>query len=369
MRMRWKGWMGLALAAGALTACDTGTGPVTLDSFDAEAALDDYQAMDQVLGSEGWKGFVAMGGAVSLETFGPSVQIALGSAMDVAELRGSAQGGAAAARRFAGRMVELGAMSPRAAAAPIISTLHRGKTFVYDPDAGRYMVDESLTGAPATGVRFIVYRDVGGKPDVAQPLGHADLIDEGDGSVQDIALRLLVVEGDRTVLNYRATLDENAGHGAITVGGFIRGDVDQLDFNIDVSGSEGSDQSALDVDFNVRIDNRAFEIQGSVHGVEQGKSEMGDVDLTVRHGSESLRVDVSGTESTVSGTFYLNGDVFATISGDPDEPTFTSADGDPLTGAEALVLHRIVDIVEDVFDLFEDLLDPVDDLLILAVIL
>ena len=68
--------MALAFLSGALVACDTGTGPGSLAEFDAEAALEDYRTLDRVLGSEGWKGFLAMGGAVSMETFGPAVEIA-----------------------------------------------------------------------------------------------------------------------------------------------------------------------------------------------------------------------------------------------------------------------------------------------------
>ena len=36
---------------------------------------------------------------------------------------------------------------------------------------------------------------------------------------------------------------------------------------------------------------------------------------------------------------------------------------------EVLVLHRIVDTVEDVFDFLEDLIDPIDDLVILGIVL
>ena len=68
-------------------------------------------------------------------------------------------------------------------------------------------------------------------------------------------------------------------------------------------------------------------------------------------------------------TVYLNGDVFATVSGDAGSPTILGASGNPVTGVELLVLQRVVDTVEDVFDLLEDLLDPVDDLVFLGMLL
>lgn len=357
-------WMALAFLTGALVACDTGTGPGSLAEFDAEAALEDYRTLDRVLGSEGWKGFLAMGGAVSLETFGPAVEIALSAPRDLRGLRDGS-----GARALATRLLAAGAR-PHAAAAPVISPQNRGTTFVYDATLDRYVADPQRAGAPADGVRFIVYRErSGGRPDPAQEIGHADLIDEGDGSSVDIALRLVVVQGDRTVLDYRTTLDENGADGSITVSGFVRDDNDRLDFDIAARGSERPDRSALDVEFSMGVDNRDFEIVGAVSGAEEGRSESGDIDVQVRHGRESLRVDLTGTGTSISGTVHLNGDTFATVGGDPDAPTFTSGDGDPLTHPELLVLYRVVDVVEDVFDLFEDLLDPLDEIVLLAVIL
>jgi len=57
------------------------------------------------------------------------------------------------------------------------------------------------------------------------------------------------------------------------------------------------------------------------------------------------------------------------VTGDAGDPVIASANGDPLTLGEFLVLRHIVDGVEDVFDFLEDLLDPVDELVILASIL
>ena len=87
MMRHTRTWMALAFLSGALVACDTGTGPGSLAEFDAEAALEDYRTLDRVLGSEGWKGFLAMGGAVSMETFGPAVEIALSAPRDLRGLR------------------------------------------------------------------------------------------------------------------------------------------------------------------------------------------------------------------------------------------------------------------------------------------
>ena len=354
----------LAIAAAALTACDTSTGPIDLDSFNAEAALEDYRAMDAIKDSDGWRGFLAMGKSVSLQTFAPPLGVALMSARDLSDLR-EADG----ARAYATELIKLSRESLHAAGAPIISTPNRGKTLIYDDAIGDYRIDETRTGAPANGVRIIIYKeDSAGNPNPAIEIGYADLIDNGDNSAEDISLRLVAVEGSLTVLDYAFTLDENGGKGAASVSGFLQDDTNKLDFSIDLTGSEGPDAEAFDADFRMAVASRNFEIRGSVKHSMQGARETADVDLTVTHGSESLSVDVSGTETTIDGVIRLNGDVFVNITGNPDDPTITKPEGE-LTQADILVLHRVLDVVEDVFDFLEDLMDPVDEIVLLAAVL
>ena len=94
--------------------------------------------------------------------------------------------------------------------------------------------------------------------------GHADLIDEGDGSAEDIVLHLIVEQNGSTVLDYRTTLDENANRGALTVHGFLLGDGVRLDFDIEAVGTETEARTTLDVAFDLRIDARDFSITGNV---------------------------------------------------------------------------------------------------------
>jgi hypothetical protein len=366
----WTRPLTLALAAAVLTGCESSTEPDDPQTFDAELALADYEALEGVLASNSMAGFRAMAAGVTF--FGGS-EAELAMAM-AASLEGPAD--PQSARAFAGKMAGLASRAGlEVARNPIISVFRRGKTFVYDPDLGRYVMDQELEGAPETGVRFILYSPAGnGKPDPSDPVGHADLIDLGDTSEEKISLRLVVVEGlvppGDTILDYSATLDVMEQGGKISVNGFLRGDEHQLDFNIVVEGSDQPGQAATDVNFTMGISSLDFSIVGSVTGVENDSGELGTVELTVRHGTDaSFQVDVQGTESTIQGTFMLNGNLFATVSGHPDSPTFTGASGGPLTLVEALVLRQMVDSAEDVFDLFEDLLDPMDELILLALIL
>ncbi len=362
----WKNRLSRLATIAALgtfaAACESTTGPDLETEFDTQAALADYQAMDAAFGSDGFAGFQVLDNRTPFG--GAAINVV--AAMDAPT---AADGGRAYALNLAHRIRAANAtQSP--AAAPIISQTYRGVTFVYDPVSDDYAPDLTRTGAPATGVRFILYElDAAGMPIVEQENGHADLVDEGDGSVEDVVLHLIVVQNESTVLDYRTTLDENANRGALTVHGFLQGDGVRLDFHIEAVGTETEAQTTLVVAFELRVDARDFSITGNVSGIEEGTEGEGDIDLTVRHRTHSIRVDVTGSGGMIEGTFFLNGDIFATVSGPADNPTFLGQGGEPLTVGEGLVLHRIVDALEDVFDFLEDLLDPIDDLVIIAIIL
>ncbi len=358
--------LALTALAGLLTACETGTEPSEKASFDADRALEDYAAMDSVLASPGMDGFRALAQGVTFQSLGGEVTFAAGVA---AELRGLQL--PSDSRAFARDLATLVAgAEPGPAANPIISSFRRGKTFVYDAELGRYVMDPALEGAPATGVRFILYAPgAGGRPDPAAEVGYADLIDEGDDSPEEVALRLTVVEDGTTVLDYRTTVDILADGGTVTVQGFVQGKYDRLDFDIRVTGTAGGDSAAMDVAFEMGIAQRDFLITGSVQGTHADSGGTGEIHLLVQHGTDSFSVEAVGTDDSLDGTIHLNGELFATMEGDPDSPTITGSAGGDLTWAEALVLHRILDASEDVFDLFEDLIDPVDELVIIALIL
>jgi len=326
----------------------------------------DYEALDGILASPGMEGFRALAQGVTFGSFGQAVTFAAGVAEDLS-LLGEPGGGRALASQLARSAADVG-FGP--AENPIISSFRRGKTFVYDPSLGRYVMDPALAGAPATGVRFILYEPgPDGRPDPEKEMGYADLIDEGDDSLEEIALRLVVVEGVDTILDYRTTVDVLAQGGEVTVDGFLQGDTERLDFHIQVAASAGGDGATLDISFEMAIENRAFSIGGSVKGAAGDSGAGGEITLLVRHGTDSFSLEAAGSDAEILGAVYLNGELFATVEGDPNSPTIRGAGGGEITWAEILVLRRILDWAEDVFDLFEDLLDPVDELVIIALIL
>ncbi|HEX6134397.1 MAG TPA: hypothetical protein VFZ24_10540 [Longimicrobiales bacterium] len=352
----------LALAIVVAAGCQDGTGPGSLERLDTEAVLADYQAMDAVLQSTGWKSFQMTAASMDAATLGaaPAAAMQAGAALD-----GLAAGDS---REFARAMTGVASASTGTASGPLISDANRGKTFVYDAVSHSWVIDPSRTDAPANGVRFIIYEPAGAEPDPTKPIGHADLIDLGDASA-GIALRLVVVEDDLTVLDYHTTLDGADGSGRITVTGFVQNTRDRLDFEIDVRGQNVGGVERGDITFELAIADREFRVLGDIHGEKQNGSEQGSVDLTVRHGASSFRVDVENDGGQLSGFIDLNDAPFATVSGAEHQPVFRTPSGDDINGAQALVLWRVFDITEDVFDLFEDLVEPIAGLVIIAIIL
>jgi len=321
--------LAIVIAAG----CQDSTGPRSSE-LDTQAALADYAAMDAVLESSIWESF----------------------RMTAEGMESTALGGAQAGAGF------------YTSGAPLISDDNRGKTFVWDADADRWVADPELTDAPENGVRFILYEPMGAEPDPTKPIGHADLIDLGD-TAEGIALRLIVVDGDLTVVDYTTTLAGAEGNGRVTVDGFVQNTRDKLDFEIDVRGQNTGSIERGDITFTMGIADREFSVSGDVHGQKQDGSEHGTVDLTVRHGAASFRVDVESENDQLSGFIDLNDAPFAVVSGTDGHPVFKTSSGGEITGAHALVLWRVFDVTEDVFDLFEDLIEPIAGLVIIAVIL
>jgi hypothetical protein len=348
----------VAVAAG----CQDTTGPSSLDRLDANAVLRDYAAIDSVLSSRAWTSFQMAANGMNAATIGGGAAAAVSGAQ---ELKQVATGDA---RAFATAMAGVAAGADGASQGPLISDFNRGRTYIYDAQGDRWLIDPSRTDAPATGVRFIIYEPNGAKPDPTKPIGHADIIDLGD-NVEGIALRLVVVDGSMTVVDYTTTLNGDNGSGRITVDGFIQNQRDRLDFDVDVHGQNVGGAEQADVTFELGIAAREFSVTGDLHADKQGGVEAGTVDLLVRHGAQSFRVDIENQAGQLAGVIDLNDAPFATVSGPAHRPVFTTPSGDPIRGLHALALWRIFDVTEDVFDLFEDLLEPIAGLVIIAIIL
>lgn len=359
---------GIAAAVLALTvaACDTGTSPEMPAELDAEAARAGFEAMQVAMGSDDLSSFRALAGRTP---FGGS-PAAIGSValMTTADPGGNGRAFALDLARRMGAVASAPAAAP--ASGPIISGWHRGSTFVYDPDIDEYRPDLTLEGAPSTGVRFLLYEvDAHGKPIPGEEIGYADLVDEGDGSVEDIVLRLRVVQHSTTLLDYRTTLDHDATSAALTVDGFLIGDGTRLEFDLAVAAEGAQGAARIDLDFELGVPEHDLTVVGFVSGVEEDEEGQGDVVLDIRSGADHIGVEMTGANGVLDGTVLVNGAPFALVRGAAGDPDVTNPSGDALTLTEIVLLHGIVKVVEDVFDLVEDLVEPVGAIVLLGFIL
>ena len=365
-RFRTAAFAALAVVAAG---CETGTDPDVVESFDAEAALADMQALESAFETGDLAGFAALGGRTPFGGAPAGIGIVTNLGAPSA-----ADGGRAWADELASRMIRAyDEVEDGPLAGPIISGWHRGTTFIYDPSSDDYQPDLTRSDAPATGVRFVIYDvDAAGTPIVENEIGYADLIDEGDGSVEDIVLRLIVVENEVTLLDYRTTLDHDATSGALTVKGFFASDEGRLDFDLSLEAEEVDDKTMLDIAFEFGVAERGMSVVGSVTGIEDGNDDgPGRIDITMSNPMDKVQIVVEADGAGMAdGSVRVNDNVFATVTVvEGEEPVFLNAAGEPLSGVEILVLVRIFDVVEDVFDFLEDIVDPVDELVLLGAIL
>jgi hypothetical protein len=121
------------------------------------------------------------------------------------------------------KIVELLTTVPSASRAMDIPPGLLGQTLVYDPSTTSYVIDPSRTGAPANGVRFVLYEvhPTSGLP--VEPLveiGHADVVDTG--SPPSVAISITVTAaGGATVLAYDITGTFTQTNLDVTGSGFV----------------------------------------------------------------------------------------------------------------------------------------------------
>lgn len=345
---------------------DDATGPNANAGFDAQRLTADVAATERAMRPPIWTSFAALGDRFDL---GTTASAAVAGSRELLHAQGafnplrSKQIAIATAERLMSA-----AVADVTPASPVIRHETLGKTYVYNATLRRYVVAPERTGAPAGGVRFVLYavNPVTHEPIVATEVGHADLLDEGRLRPTGIGLRLIVVSEGTTYLDYRVAIDGSATSGTVAVTGFLTDGTTRLDFDIDVSGTAGPGGATMNVAFEFGVPARSFSVVGSVDGVHSSASELGHVNLVVRSGATKIEIAVTGDEYTVNASVLVNDGIFATITGDHHNPVVRGAGGRELTQEEVQALHGILRLVGGVFELFGNLLKPLAAILVLS---
>ena len=348
----------LAVVAGACSSDPSG--PTT---FSASGTSSDVAAMQAAMNSSVMSSFgVAIAGLDSVS--GPGFTAPL-AALAVGTNSGAFPGAAAYTRKLM-TLVPGSTPAGLTRAGGIPDSL-KGTTWVYDSATAGYVVSDQ-SGAPSTGVRFILYAVDPVSHGPAFPLnaiGYADLTDESSGSTQ--SARLVVVSGSTPYLDYRVSGTALSNGGTVVVAGFITDGTTRLDFNLTNHLTYSSNSVGLTMVYQATVPSRGVSL-GFTFTFSIGSNSVAatvNLNLTGPNGNVTLEGadNGDGTGSTGQYTVRVNGNVFATINTTADQngssTTITGQSGGALTTDEQQALTAVFDMVTSATDVFTQLLDPV----------
>lgn len=274
-------------------------------------------------------------------------------------------------RDAAGRSLAMKALAPRIlqGTQAIIADSLKGKTFIYDSASAQYVVSAD-TGAPAAGIRFILYAvDLNG--DITFPLtpvGHLDLIDKS--TVSTTSLEVVVANATMTFVDYTVTGSGNTTAFTITTAGYLRSSVRELDFSISYTLAVGT--FTIHEQFDDATDDVHLLFQFGIIATSDTSANV-SATFTFSHGGQSIALTGGGTLTTntsnIQATVKVNGGVFATITSVNDSTTINDKNGNPLSIADRIALARCFDILGHALDWLNDLVTPFIELANIGVIL
>ena len=255
--------------------------------------------------------------------------------------------------------------SPKSVALAVIPAEVLGKTFEYNSGTALYEAT-ARTGAPINGVRFILYavNPITNVP--VEPLteaGYADVLDESTPTANSVRLQL--VSGGVTYLDYGVTGSATASTGRAVVDGYATDGTTRVNFDLDNSYSDVANGSAA---FDYSLTAPSIEIAlHYVVGLSQLSTgaAIANVDVSVAGPHGDVGIEGQLVEGAGELTASVNGDAFAivTLGIDSEVTSVTKPDGSALTVPDYGALAAIWGVVLKGLDVFEDLLDPVDNLL------
>ncbi len=346
----------LALVAASVVGCSDGSGPGTDDRFDPARLIADGHELERVIGNGVFASVGAAAAASNEHVPGGTTLIATEAILKGASGSPDEKRDAllAAARAFRATM------TPVIAGAPIFPSSVLGTTYVYDAPTGRYAPAPGRPGAPGNGVRFVLYavNPVTQQPIPSSEIGYADLIDLGAATGSGVKLRL-VVSSQVTYLDYTVEMSGNDASGRLVVDGYLSDGDTRVEFDIDVRGTGGLVQNELSVDFELVVPSREFSVTAHVDARDALGHGSGDIELSVRSGGDVVQYEVSGTSTTVDARVYVNGHLFATITGDARAPAVSGANGRQLTPEETEALVYLIHLADAALGAIGTLLAPV----------
>jgi len=327
--------------------------------FNPTGASADLDAMNSTFTSPAFASFstfsimfdAALGGSPIISSSVAAVDVRGKNASDIR---------AAAARSAARLAATLGGTREGFSASQAMAAVPAevaGKTFVYDPTTIGYVASD-LTGAPANGLRSILYAvdPVTYAPvEPLTPTGHVDLIDLSGGTTQ--AARVRVVSGSTTYVDYTVSATTGTSSSRLSVSGMVTDGNIQANINL---RSTFSFTTGLTLSYSVDLPQRDVSIDLTIGAVDVSQTDS-PITVTLSMRGPNGTISMSGQFTSTSGSLNIsiNGSAFAHVTMSGTAVTYTRHDGTPLTDEELDVLQRVFDLQGEAFTSFDQMLAPV----------
>ncbi|MFQ5690123.1 MAG: hypothetical protein ACE5HQ_07615 [Gemmatimonadota bacterium] len=260
------------------------------------------------------------------------------------------------------------------ASIPIFPHNLLGKTFVYDPATGDYVVDETLSGAPANGVRFLLYRL---DPETEQPAlplevtGFLDIMDQSGAASTRLAIRAVDTTGgaETTLLDYFLdgffTVSGTELSVSFSSAGFISDGSTRVEFDLQqtLSATDGVSTVHASVAHRITIPTSGISLDLALEGdIAGAPTDEIRFTFTVNDGDNVAVLAVTASQTSLDGSLAYNGEEVVQIGGSPDAPSFTRTDGAPLSEGDIQALQDIFGAVDGVLNFADDLFGPLAEL-------
>ena len=240
-----------------------------------------------------------------------------------------------------------------------------GKTLEWNSTTGVYEAT-ARAGAPANGVRFILYSlGTNGQPVIPlQEIGYVDFKDESAAGTDK--LHITVVVGATTFVDYTIAFSFGTTSYSYALAGFVTDGTRRLDLSITYAGNDAT--SSVDIRFDLNAENAHIRLTETVVTLSASSFRL-TADTRIQLGSEVIAtsgnatITVSGTSYSVTGTYTVtvNGRDYATItqSGDGTVLVYRAPGGRDLTADEIAALNTVFSEVSNLIIRMDDLLLPV----------
>lgn len=225
---------------------------------------------------------------------------------------------------------------------PLLPSDVLGKTFEWSDADGAY-VETAREGAPANGLRVIVY-DRTQTPFVE--VGYVDVTDESDAFAD--RLRVFMVKDGITRLDYTVEAVVATDSFSVNVAGFITDGIQQVDFDVTESATETASGATIVVDYSISLAGQPLSVSFQ-SAINLGETVTVDLTATFVNGANTMVLEMSQDDlGNVGGTVRWNGDIVMTVTGGGEsEPVFLGPGGEELTLAEAQAIAEMFELVQE----------------------